>query len=184
MPSRKEPEISRHALYEKIERRYEEDVVRRLLQALEEVGPPPGWYQGGSRGPKERFDWRSMTVLLSLMFYWDFTFREMATHIQHSTWLLEALGLNRAPAKSTLQKACGRIPDTWLKEVNRAVLQGKKTRPAPSRPGGRLDRPAQRQIEPVVHIATTQEGQEERIRQIAHGMLRSNAERKGGPPGL
>lgn len=62
------------------------------------------------------------------MFYWNFTFREMSAHPEHDRWLLEALGLPKAPAKSTLQKACGRIPDAWLNDVNKAVLRGKRTR--------------------------------------------------------
>lgn len=126
MPSKKEQEISRHALYERIEKRYEEDAVRRLLRALDAMGPPPGWYDSGPQGPKETFGWKAMTVILTLMFYWNFTFREMSAHLEHDEWLLRALGLPRAPAKSTLQKACARIPDTWLKDLNRAVLREKK----------------------------------------------------------
>jgi len=102
MPSKKEPEISRHALFERVERRYEKDVVKRLLKALDVVDPPPGWYSTSPRGKKETFDWRAMTVLLTLMFYWGFTFWEMSAHLEHDQWLLSALGRPRASANSTL----------------------------------------------------------------------------------
>ncbi len=106
------------------EKRRNEDVswrVFRVMNALDAVGPPPGWYGSGPRGPKEVFDWKAMTVLLTLMFYWGMTFREMTLRLERDEWLLKALGVPRAPAKSTLQKARARIPTSWLEEVGEAA---------------------------------------------------------------
>jgi len=117
--------VSRHALYERLEQRYEGVVVERLLMALEIAGPPPGWYRSGrsKRGRPEEFGWKPLAVVLTLMFYWGFTYREMATHLRYDRWLLKEVGLKRAPSKSVLQKAVKRMPQEWLKKVNETAIE-------------------------------------------------------------
>ncbi|WP_019177379.1 hypothetical protein [Methanomassiliicoccus luminyensis] len=123
--SGKNKETHRYALDEKIEKCYEEDKVRCLLHALDTVPPPSGWNESNGHSHKKVFDWKALTVILTLMLRRGFTFEEMSAHLEHDRWLLGILRLPKAPAKSTLQRARKLIPNNWLNEVNRAVLREK-----------------------------------------------------------
>jgi len=122
--------LSRHRLYAPVEDDFESKLVIRLKYVLARMSPPPGWRNLKTRGrPSQKrdgrpmvFGWRSMTVIAILREHWGTTLRETCSLVGRSDWLMQTMGLTKAPSKSTLQSTSKRLPVWWLHRVNRMLI--------------------------------------------------------------
>ena len=68
------------------------------------------------RGRPEGFHWRAAAVVLLLQQYLGLDYRGMAAHLRARPELLRRLALERAPRKSTIHRAHGRLSAAWLRD--------------------------------------------------------------------
>lgn len=127
------------------------DEENRLVEAAKEfvwnARKPPGWTTREDRGrPRKRgrgrpeeFHWRAAVVVLLLQQYLGLDYRRMAAHLAARPELLRRLELDKAPSKSNLQRAHGRLSEVWLRERNDEVTAAFKKSAAD---GGRSTSPS------------------------------------------
>lgn len=109
------------------------DEENLLVEAAQELvwnaRKPPGWTTRGNRGrPRKRgrgrpevFHWRAAAVVLLLQQYLGLDYRAMGSHLRARPDLLRRLELEKAPRKSTIHRAHGRLSEAWLRERNDAL---------------------------------------------------------------
>ena len=109
------------------------DEVNLLAQAAKELvrnaRKPPGWTtrenrgrpRNCGRGRPEVFHWRAAAVVLLLQQHLGLDYRGMAAHLAARPELLRLLALGKAPRKSTIHRAHGRLSEAWLRERNDEV---------------------------------------------------------------
>ncbi len=137
-----------YLVYERASRNEERLFIDTAKEIVSEITEPEGWRrQDPKKHPGGRpfsYSFRQMLLILLLMTYWRKEYREMEAHLNNDPALLRELGLEKAPGKSTMQRACTRIGvDTLVRMNDSAVRRFKKERSnAQEEPGHRLTPPA------------------------------------------
>lgn len=119
-------------IYEEAGKEEETFLVLRFRELLEGIPPPPGWRRQKRRGRpptrrpgrREDFGWQAMVLVLLLKARHGLGYRAMSGHFRANPELCARLGLPRAPSASAIQRAHARLPEAWLKRLNRYLLQG------------------------------------------------------------
>lgn len=129
-------------IYEEAAKDEETYLMLLYKELLEDMPPPPGWRKRSKPGrpPKRRpghqeeFGWKPMVLVLLLKTLHGLTYRETASHLRANPELCARMGLPRAPSPKTIRLALTRMPEAWLKKLNKHLLDD-------SEKGGDLDGP-------------------------------------------
>lgn len=121
---------SERRIYERAAREEESFLMTVFKDLVETMPPPKGWHEqdGPGRprkhrpGHQEEFPWQTMTVVLMLKTHHQLTDRETTSHLNANPGLRAQLGIPRGPSPKTIQRALDRLPEAWLKELNRRLV--------------------------------------------------------------
>lgn len=121
-------------IYEEAAKDEETFLMLHYAELLDEMPAPVGWRKRRKRGrpPKRRpghqeeFGWKSMVLCLLLKELHGLTFRETASHLRANPELVARIGLSRTPSAMTINRALHRLPEAWLKRLNRLLLETAK----------------------------------------------------------
>ena len=111
--------------------RASKDEDRLFLEAAKEavgaITEPKNWKKPRdpkkhAGGKKVAYDFKTMLLILLLMVYHRKEYRE-ESHLNNNPHLLEELGLEKSPGKSTIQKAAARISLNTLVRLNDVVVE-------------------------------------------------------------
>ena len=106
------------------EERFFLDIAKKVV---EEIDEPKSWKKrkdSRKRGGGRTYDYefRPMLLVLMLMVYHRKEYREMEAHLKSNPYLLQELGLKKAPSKSSIHSAASRIGIDTLAEVNDVIV--------------------------------------------------------------
>jgi hypothetical protein len=123
-------------IYEDASRTEDAFLVDRLKETLAGMDRPPGWRRTygrpgrprkvSRRGPKTRFTWRRMAIVLALMALWGCGRRQARSRLAASPDLMARIGLTEPPSPRTIGRALDRFNETWLKQLNKRLLDSAK----------------------------------------------------------
>lgn len=121
--------LTNRQVYERASLDEENLLVAAAKELVWTARKPPGWTTRENRGrPRkhgrgrpEVFHWRAAAVVLLLQQYLGLDYRGMAAHLAARPELRRRLELERAPRKSTIHRAHGRLSEPWLRERNDEV---------------------------------------------------------------
>jgi len=105
--------------YERL-RKDEETLFLRKARAVVWGMPPPWEPRRGGRPPSH--DPRALVICLLLMRELRRDYRGMESHLRARRGL-DALGLRKAPSKSTLHRAAKRLSERYLRMVNDRLVE-------------------------------------------------------------
>lgn len=116
-----------YVVYERVSRDEERLFLEVAKEVIDETGEARGWKS--KRHPKKHaggrptaYSFRQMLLKLLLMVYHRKEYREMEAHLKNNPALLEDLGLKRAPSKSSIHRAAGRIGVATLVKMNDVII--------------------------------------------------------------
>lgn len=118
--------LTNRQVYERASMDEENLLVEAAKELVWNARKPPGWTTRENRGrPRKRgrgrpevFHWRAAAVVLLLQQYLGLDYRAMASHLAARPELLRRLEPERAPRKSAIHRAHGRLSEAWLRETN------------------------------------------------------------------
>jgi Transposase domain (DUF772) len=114
-----------YLVYERAARDEERLFLETAKEVVNEIEEPKNWKrQDPKRHPGGRnvsYGFRTMLTILLLMVYHRKEYREMEAHLNNNLHLLQELGLEKSPGKSTIQRACGKISINTLVKVNDTI---------------------------------------------------------------
>ena len=114
-----------YLVYEREARDEERLFLETAKEVVNEIEEPKNWKrQDPKRHPGGRnvsYGFRTMLTILLLMVYHRKEYREMEAHLNNNLHLLQELGLEKSPGKSTIQRACGKISINTLVKVNDTI---------------------------------------------------------------
>lgn len=121
-----------YVVYERVSRDEERMFLDIAKEVVDEIGEPKNWKR--KRDPKKHaggspttYSFKQMLLILLLMVYHRKEYREMEAHLKNNPALLNELGLNKAPGKSSIHRAVGEIGiDTIVKMNNVIIAKFKK----------------------------------------------------------
>jgi len=102
-------------------RREEEALFLSKARAVVWGMPPPWELRRGGRPPSHNP--RALVVCLLLMRELGRDYRGMESHLRARRGLLGALGLKKAPGKSTLHRAAKRLSERYLRMVSDGLVE-------------------------------------------------------------
>jgi len=117
-------------VYERVSRDEERMFLDMAEEVVEETEEPGDW-KGTTRNrdPKKHaggrpieYTFRQMLLVLLLMVYHRKEYREMEAHLKNNPTLLSELGLKKAPGKSTMHRAAGKMGIGTLVRMNDAII--------------------------------------------------------------
>ena len=73
-------------------------------------------------GRPYEYEFKPMLLILLLMVYHRKEYRAMEAHLKSNGWLLNELGLKKAPSKSSIHAAASRIGIKTLVRMNDAII--------------------------------------------------------------
>ena len=95
-------------------------ILGTVLRIVEDLGDP---YQAKpGLGGMIAYPPKSMAVVCILMEAEARTYRKMVGHLRINPNLVRRVGLSRMPSKSTIWRAYGMIPETYLREVHTRII--------------------------------------------------------------
>ena len=116
-------------VYERVSRDEERMFLDMAEEVVEETEEPRDWNGTKSRDPKKHaggrpneYTFRQMLLVLLLMVYHRKEYREMEAHLKNNPILLSELGLKKAPGKSTMHRAAGKVGIDTLVRMNDAII--------------------------------------------------------------
>ena len=105
-----------YGLYRKDEEALFLEKVRELIWSL----PPP--YEEKQTG-RPLYNPRSMAMIALLKMKFKKDYRSLESHLRARRDLLEIMGLNEAPSKSSIHLSLKRMPEPYLKKLNSILTQ-------------------------------------------------------------
>ena len=84
---------------------------------------PPPWRPKNQHGGRSNIDPKALAKCLIVMIEEKKPYRDMVSYLHANPDLLEEMGLDRVPSKSTLHRAARRIPQRYLRRVSSEVLK-------------------------------------------------------------
>ena len=118
-----------YLVYERASRDEERFFLSIAREVVDEVEEPKSWRREGAATPNEHaggrpveYGFRPMLMILLLMVYHRKEYREMESHLKSNPQLVEELGLQRAPSKSSIHGAVSRMGIDLLVKLNEAVV--------------------------------------------------------------
>lgn len=116
-----------YVVYERVSRDEERMFLDIAKEVVDEVGEPKNWeskrdLKKHAGGRPIAYSFRQMLLILLLMVYHRKEYREMEAHLKNNPALLNELGLNKAPGKSSIHRAAGRIGVATLVKMNDAII--------------------------------------------------------------
>lgn len=116
-----------YLVYERASKDEERFFLDIAKEVVEEVDEPKNWKK--ERDPKKHpggrpyeYEFKAMLLILLLMVYHRKEYREMEAHLKSNEWLLNELGLKKAPSKSSIHAAASKIGIKTLAKVNDAII--------------------------------------------------------------
>jgi len=103
-------------LYRKDEEALFLEKVRELVWSL----PPP---YGEKQTGRPLYNPRSLAMIALLKMKFKKDYRTLESHLRARRDLLEIIGLNEAPSKSTIHLSLKRMPESYLKKLNSILTQ-------------------------------------------------------------
>ncbi len=103
-------------LYRKDEEALFLEKARELIWSL----PPPYEEKQTGRPP---YNPRSMAMIALLKMKFKKDYRSLESHLRARRDLLEIIGLNEAPSKSSIHLSLKRMPESYLKRLNSILTQ-------------------------------------------------------------
>ena len=95
-------------------------ILNTILGIVEDLGDP---YQAKpGLGGMTAYPPKAMTVVCILMEAEARTYRKMVGHLRMNRGLAMKIGLPKIPSKSTIWRACGMIPEPYLREVHTRII--------------------------------------------------------------
>lgn len=109
-------------------------IITTLVGLLPSIRKPRGWtkHNGRGRPPKKRrgapevHTWRPCVAALAVKEYLGLSYREMASFLAANPDLATRLGFTRPPSHSTLNRAMRKLSPTWIRDLNRRVVEQAK----------------------------------------------------------
>jgi hypothetical protein len=116
-----------YLVYERASRDEERLFLEVVKEAVEDVQEPSNWRK--SRDPEKHaggkpvdYQFKPMLLTLLLMNYHRKEYREMEAHLKNSPHILRLIGLEKAPSKSTIQRAHMKISISMLTKLNDTII--------------------------------------------------------------
>lgn len=78
---------------------------------------------GGKNGGRPAFPLRAMVMCALLKEKFGFDYRSLESHLRARPDLLKIMEIDRAPSKSVIHDGVKRIPEKYLKKVNRMLVE-------------------------------------------------------------
>ena len=116
-----------YVVYERVSRDEERMFLDIAKEVIDEVGGPKNWkskrdLKKHAGGRPITYSFRQMLLVLLLMVYHRKEYREMEAHLKNNPALLNELGLNKAPGKSSIHRAAGEIGIGTLVKMNDVII--------------------------------------------------------------
>lgn len=116
-----------YLVYERASRDEERLFLDTAKEIVNEIQEPRNWKRQDPRkhpgGRPFVYPFRQMLLILLLMTYHRKEYREMESHLKGNLQLLKELGLERAPGKSTMQRAAARLGVDTLRKTNDTIVK-------------------------------------------------------------
>ena len=116
-----------YVVYERVSRDEERMFLDIAKEVVDEIGEPKNWKR--KRDPKKHaggrpitYSFRQMLLILLLMVYHRKEYREIEAHLKNNPALLNELGLNKTPGKSSIHRAAGEIGTGTLVKMNDVII--------------------------------------------------------------
>ncbi len=114
-----------YLVYERATRDEERLFLETAKEVVNEIEEPKNWKKQDPKkhpgGRNVSYGFRQMLLILLLMVYHRKEYREMEAHLNNNPSLLNELGLEGSPGKSTIQRGCAKISISTLVRVNDAI---------------------------------------------------------------
>ena len=96
-------------------------MLKTVMQILKDMVDPYEIESG--HGGKPAYSPKTMVAILIVKESEHKTYRDMAAYLAHNSSMSLELGLDpkRTPSKSAIARACGRIPDSYLKRIHERI---------------------------------------------------------------
>ena len=114
-------------MYERASRDEERLFLEVVKEAVGDVQEPSNWRK--SRNPEKHaggkpvdYQFKPMLLTLLLMNYHRKEYREMESHLKNNPHILRLIGLEKAPSKSTIQRAHAKININMLTKLNDTII--------------------------------------------------------------
>ena len=113
--------VKRDPAYDAVRKSLPGIILRTVMQILKDMADPYEIESG--HGGKPAYDPKTMVAILIVKESEHKTYRDMAAYLAHNSSVSLELGLNpkRTPSKSAIARACGRIPDSYLKWIHERI---------------------------------------------------------------
>ena len=116
-----------YVIYERASRDEERMFLDIAKKVIDGVGEPKDWkskrdLKKHAGGRPIACSFRQMLLILLLMVYHRKEYREMEAHLKNNPALLNELGLNKAPSKSSIHRAAGKTGIGTLVKMNDAII--------------------------------------------------------------
>ena len=106
--------------YDLVQRHLPGLILGTILRIVEDLGDP---YQAKpGLGCMAAYPPKSMAVICILVEAEARTYRKTVGHLRINPNLARKVGLSRIPSKSTIWRAYGMIPETYLREVHTRII--------------------------------------------------------------
>ena len=97
-------------------------ILNTILKIVEEVGDPYQVKPG--LGGMTAYPPKAMAVICIMKEAEMRTYRKMTGYLRMNPDLVRKIGLSKVPSKSTMWRACGMIPESYLREVHMRIIGG------------------------------------------------------------
>ena len=97
-------------------------ILNTILKIVEEVGDPYQVKPG--LGGMTAYPPKAMAVICITKEAEMRTYRKMTGYLRMNPDLVRKIGLSKVPSKSTMWRACGMIPESYLREVHMRIIGG------------------------------------------------------------
>ena len=84
---------------------------------------PPPWRPKNQHGGRPNIDPKALAKCIMVMIEEKKPLRDMESHLHANPHLLEEVGLDHVPSKSTLYRAIRLIPQRYMQKINAVVLK-------------------------------------------------------------
>ena len=101
--------------YELVQQHLSGLILNTMLKIVEDLGDPYQVKPG--LGGMTAYPSKAMAVVCILMEAEACTYRKTVGHLRMNRSLAMKIGLSKIPSKSTIRRACGLIPEAYLREV-------------------------------------------------------------------
>ena len=119
--------VGKYVVYERASKDEEQLFIEMVIEVVSTVKEPSNWMKPRNSkkhagGKPISYHFKPMMLVLLLMNYHRKDYREMETHLKCNKHLLTELCLKKAPSKSTIHVAHGKVSTKLLRELNDTAL--------------------------------------------------------------